>query len=236
MRRFLPYIVILTASWALAGCGGSGGGSSVAPVTSDNALAGAVRSPDQQAADAASRNRIAALVRGKVKHVFVLVQENHTFDQLFGLFPGVNGHYVENLGTYLAQETDCEYDPETLGCQRPFLISPNTNSPNYVEDAPDITGGNNGRYDQEVGIDLSRRCRGRTARARADPEPSTDRSAQRVDRHRGRIRLRHRPVSLVLREKLRALRSLLPGEHRRLDPKQHSALCGSNRANGGRGG
>ena len=128
MRRLVPYIVILTASWAPAGCGGAGAGSSVAPVTSQNAPVGAVRSPDQQVADAAARNRIAALVRGKVKHVFVLVQENHTFDQLFGLFPGVNGQYVENLGTYLAQETDCQYDPQTLGCQRPFLISANTNS------------------------------------------------------------------------------------------------------------
>ena len=83
----------------------------------------------------------------------MLVQENHTFDQIFGLFPGINGQYVENLGTYLAQETDCEYDPQTLGCQRPFLISANPNSPNYVQDAPDIDGGNNGRYDQEVSID-----------------------------------------------------------------------------------
>ena len=40
-----------------------------------------------------------------------------------------------------------------LGCQRPFLISANPNSPSYVADAPDITGGFNGRYDQEVSID-----------------------------------------------------------------------------------
>lgn len=83
----------------------------------------------------------------------MLVQENHTFDQIYGLFSGLNGQYVENLGTYLAQETDCQYDPETQGCQRPFLISANQNSPNYVPDAPDISGGNNGRYDQEVSID-----------------------------------------------------------------------------------
>ncbi len=142
MRRLASYIAILAASWALAGCGGAGGASSVAPVTSD-----------QHVGDAATRARVATLARSKIKHVFVLVQENHTFDQLFGLFPGVNGQYVENLGTYLAQETDCQYDPQTLGCQRPFLISPNTNSPNYVGDAPDITGGDNGRYDQEVSID-----------------------------------------------------------------------------------
>ena len=86
----------------------------------------------------------------------MLIQENHTFDQIFGLFPGVNGQYVENLGTYLAQETDCQPDPMTGGCQRPFLISANPSSPNYVADAPDITGGNNGRYDQEASIDRGR--------------------------------------------------------------------------------
>ncbi|HYL27550.1 MAG TPA: alkaline phosphatase family protein, partial [Candidatus Nitrosotalea sp.] len=103
--------------------------------------------------DEATRRRITNLVRGKVKHVFVLVQENHTFDQLFGLFPGMNGQYVENLGTYLAQTTDCQFDPQTGGCQRPFLISANQSSPNYVPDAPDIDGGFNGRFDQEVSMD-----------------------------------------------------------------------------------
>src|SRR5579863_10426921 len=144
MRRFASNIAILMAAWALAGCGGAPGGSSVAPVTSQNSRVGP---------DAATRARIATLVGTRVKHVFVLIQENHTFDQLFGLFPGMNGQYVENLGTYLAQESDCQYDPETLACQRPFLISANQSSPSYVPDAPDINGGNNGRYDQEVSID-----------------------------------------------------------------------------------
>jgi phospholipase C len=109
-----------------------------------------------QLEDAAARRRIATLAHSKIKHVFVLVQENHTFDQIFGLFPGINGQYVENLGTYLAQETDCQPDPMTGGCQRPFLISANPSSPNYVQDAPDITGGNNGRYDQELSMDRGR--------------------------------------------------------------------------------
>jgi phospholipase C len=113
----------------------------------------AAPSASQQLADEAARRRMAGLARAKIKHVFVLVQENHTFDQIFGLFPGIKGQYVENLGTYLAQETDCQYDPQTLGCQRPFLISTNQNSANYVPDAPDISGGNNGRYDQEFSID-----------------------------------------------------------------------------------
>jgi phospholipase C len=139
-NAFLRAIVaFLAASLTLAACGGADSGSLVAPLAAQNPR---TEMPVSE-----------KLVRSKVKHVFVLVQENHTFDQIFGLFPGMNGQYVENLGTYLAQETDCEYDPQTLGCQRPFLISANPSSPSYVADAADITGGNNGRYDQEVSID-----------------------------------------------------------------------------------
>jgi phospholipase C len=147
MARFVSNLLILAASLALAACGGAG----VAPATAQN-MQGAAASTARNA-DAASRRMMTKLVQSKIKHVFVLVQENHTFDQVFGLFPGMNGQYVENLGTSLAQETDCQFDPETSGCQRPFLISANPNSPNYVPDAPDITGGNNGRYDQEYSID-----------------------------------------------------------------------------------
>lgn len=151
MRRLLTNIVILAASCAIAACGGVGAGSSsVTPLASQ---VGAPGSAAAQLADAATRRRIAGLLRGKIKHVFVLVQENHTFDQEFGLFPGVNGQSVNNLGSYEAQQTDCQNDPMTGGCQRPFLITTNTSSPNYVPDAPDIGGGNNGRYDQEYSID-----------------------------------------------------------------------------------
>lgn len=146
MARLASIIGVLAASAALTACGGT----SMAPMSAQGAQGlGSV----QQIQDAAARHRVAKLAQSRIKHVFVLVQENHTFDQVYGLFPGVNGQYVENLGTYLAQETDCQYDPETLGCQRPFLISANPSSPNYVADAPDITGGNNGRYDQENSID-----------------------------------------------------------------------------------
>jgi phospholipase C len=152
MRRLASTIVILTASWALTACGGAGGGSSsVTPGTPQNERAGTGSA--SQLEDAATRRAITKLLRSKIKHVFVLVQENHTFDQIYGLFPGVNGQSVNNLGTYQAQQTDCQYDPMTGGCQRPFLISANKSSPSYVPDAPDINGGNNGRYDQEYAID-----------------------------------------------------------------------------------
>lgn len=144
-------MVIFIAACALAACGSPNNGSSITPLVSQYDRMG-----EGSPADVAARARVAALARGKIKHVFVLVQENHTFDQIFGLFPGVNGQYVENLGSYLAQATDCQPDPVAGGCQRPFLISADQSSPNYVEDAPDINGGNNGRFDQEVAIDRGR--------------------------------------------------------------------------------
>ena len=113
MRRLASNIVIITATWTLAACGGASGGSSVTPLTSQGAQTGPAAG--RQLADAATLSRITNLARSRIKHVFVLVQENHTFDQVYGLFPGINGQYVENLGTYLARETDCEYDPETSG-------------------------------------------------------------------------------------------------------------------------
>ncbi|HEY2473544.1 MAG TPA: alkaline phosphatase family protein [Candidatus Cybelea sp.] len=147
MARLASNMVILAALLVLVACGGS----PLAPLTSQSALG--VAGSTHQVADAAARRRVMKLAQSRIKHVFVLIQENHTFDQIYGLYPGMNGNYVENLGTYLAQETDCQPDPETQGCQRPFLITTNQNSPNYVADAPDINGGNNGRYDQEYAID-----------------------------------------------------------------------------------
>jgi phospholipase C len=94
---------------------------------------------------------VQALVAQKVKHVFVLVQENHTFDNYFGLYPGSN---VENLASSTAQSLDCMPDPDAGGaCQRPFLISTNKASANYTKDAPDIAGGSNSRYGQQYAID-----------------------------------------------------------------------------------
>lgn len=96
-----------------------------------------------------------ALAQQKIKHVFVVVQENHTFDNYFGLYPGTGGQRVENLASRVARADDCVPDPEAGAgaCQRPFLISSNPSSPNYVTDAPDIGGGENDRFGQQYAID-----------------------------------------------------------------------------------
>lgn len=86
---------------------------------------------------------LAALVRQKIKHVFVIYQENRSFDSYFGTFPG-----AENLSSTLAQTQGFrQYDP--LGNQwvTPFRIN--------VADTADadhsrlslITKSDNGRMD-----------------------------------------------------------------------------------------
>ncbi|HEX8806165.1 MAG TPA: alkaline phosphatase family protein [Candidatus Aquilonibacter sp.] len=157
MRRLVAGVAVSTL--LLGGCGGGGG---VAPGMSASAQSVAAQSATTESASAKNIERggppgsnpeMVRLVRSKIKHVFVLIQENHTFDQYFGLYPGTHGDSVENLGSPTAREDDCVPDPVAGGCQRPFLISANPRSPNYVVDAPDITGGNNNRYDQEFAID-----------------------------------------------------------------------------------
>ena len=134
LRRFVGSVGILALSVGpLAGGSGGNGSSVLAPASPPPGLL--------------------ALVRQKVKHVFVIVQENHSFDNYFGLYPGTGGQTVENLGSATAQADDCVPDPQTGGCQKPFLISANANSPSYVPDAPDVDGGNNDRNDQEAAID-----------------------------------------------------------------------------------
>jgi len=144
-------VVALSLSWFLAGCGGHAAGSSVTPSTP--ASASSLQEASLLRPGGGGDNTIQALVRAHVKHIFVLIQENHTFDQYFGLYPGTDGQYVENLGSPIARADDCVPDPQTGSCQRPFLISADTYSPDYVQDAPDITGGNNDRNDQEAAID-----------------------------------------------------------------------------------
>jgi phospholipase C len=169
MRRFHTGVAaLLVGSLSLAACGGGGGGmmsTAAGPLQADSNTSAAQRSAsttidastmraiEHPAYEGPETAALVSLVRAKVKHVFVIIQENHTFDQYFGLYPGTNGQSVENLGTPLAQQNDCQQDPVAGGCQRPFLISANPNSPNYVPDAPDIDGGDNSRYGQEAGID-----------------------------------------------------------------------------------
>ncbi|MEA2486139.1 MAG: hypothetical protein QOD46_1250 [Actinomycetota bacterium] len=51
----------------------------------------------------------------KIKHVVILMQENRSFDNMFGTFPGADGIPMKN-----GVPTVCLPNPATHGCTRPF--------------------------------------------------------------------------------------------------------------------
>ena len=52
-----------------------------------------------------SQSQLVKLLQEKVKYVFVIFNENHSFDNEFGTFPGVNGLYSDGLHPRSAADT-----------------------------------------------------------------------------------------------------------------------------------
>ena len=80
-----------------------------------------------------SRDEIIAALRKKVRYVFVVFNENHSFDNEFGSFPGVNGLYSDGLKPrdaaatpgFLQRYTDWQGQARTA---QPFRIGPEQNA------------------------------------------------------------------------------------------------------------
>src|SRR5450759_2640115 len=75
----------------------------------------------------------------KIQHVVVIMQENRSFDQYFGTFPGADG-----LPTQNGQFTTCIPDPATGTCVKPYHDSSDLNygGPHgQVNATADINGG-----------------------------------------------------------------------------------------------
>ncbi len=88
----------------------------------------------------------ASLVRSRIKHVFVIYQENHTFDNYFGTYPG-----AENLTTALARAHGFrQYDPIGKQWVTPFRITdPDTSGPSQAREVVEAKM-NGGAMDQFV--------------------------------------------------------------------------------------
>lgn len=56
-----------------------------------------------------------ALVKDKIKHIIVIMQENRSFDEYFGTFPGADGIPMQN-----GVPTVCVPDARTGGCVKPY--------------------------------------------------------------------------------------------------------------------
>src|SRR5579864_8484833 len=75
----------------------------------------------------------------KIQHVVVIMQENRSFDQYFGTFPGADGFPTQN-----GQFTVCVPDPAINTCVKPYHDSSDLNygGPHgQVNAAADINGG-----------------------------------------------------------------------------------------------
>ena len=81
-----------------------------------------------------SKQQIVALLREKVKYVFVLYQENRSFDSYFGTFPGAEGlfsHPADQTPGF--EQTLIDTDGQEIAL-RPFRIGPR----HYASDTDDI--------------------------------------------------------------------------------------------------
>ncbi len=80
-----------------------------------------------------SQAQLTTLLQQKIKYVFVIFNENHSFDNEYGTFPGVNGLYSDgvnprsaaNTTGYTQTYTDVNSNTVTV---TPFLIGPQQNS------------------------------------------------------------------------------------------------------------
>jgi phospholipase C len=80
-----------------------------------------------------------ALARDKIKHVIVIMQENRSFDQYFGTYPGADG-----IPMQAGVPTVCVPDPQTKACVKPYHDPKDVNAggPHGAASATaDINGG-----------------------------------------------------------------------------------------------
>ena len=80
-----------------------------------------------------------AQLRSKIKHIVIIMQENRSFDNYFGTYPGADGIPMQN-----GVPTVCAPDPQINHCVKPFH-DPNDkdqDAPHFAVDATqDIDGG-----------------------------------------------------------------------------------------------
>ena len=82
---------------------------------------------------ALTNQQMIALIRSKIKYVFVIFNENNSFDHEYGTFPGVNGLYSDGLNPrssantpgFTQSYTDVNGNAVTV---QPFLIGPQQNA------------------------------------------------------------------------------------------------------------
>jgi phospholipase C len=104
-----------------------------------------------------SQEQLVKLLRKRVKYVFIIFNENHSFDNEYGTFPGVNGIYSDGLEPRSAADTPGftqTYTDNKTGATvtvQPFRLGPEENS--TVMDSVDHSNtGMIAKYDVTNGV------------------------------------------------------------------------------------
>ncbi len=84
-----------------------------------------------------TRKQLLSLLRQNVKYVFILYQENRSFDHYFGTFPGVEGIYSHSQSETPGFTQDIENTDGTTMQIQPFRIGPKE----YAADLDDVGHG-----------------------------------------------------------------------------------------------
>jgi len=116
---------------------------------------GARANPQTRAGDAAL---LATSGIHKIKHVIVIMQENRSFDNYFGTYPGAKG-----IPPHV-----CLHDPRNGGCRRPWVDHHDSNGNNPHAETPFQADVNGGKMNGFVAVAERMMCRPKPARCRPD--------------------------------------------------------------------
>jgi phospholipase C len=92
----------------------------------------------------------------KIEHIIVIMQENRSFDQYFGTFPGADGLLTKS--GKVKPSIRCNPNPWTGGCMKPYVDHRNNSSDPPHSEPATIMSINGGRMDGFVRAAASVRC------------------------------------------------------------------------------
>jgi len=93
------------------------------PPTQAPSATQALPTPTAAAAPISSSSTSLMIARDKIKHVVVIMQENRSFDEYFGTYPGADGIPMQN-----GVPTVCSPNPQTGQCLKPYYNPNDINS------------------------------------------------------------------------------------------------------------
>lgn len=104
-----------------------------------------------------SQSQLVALLRAKIKYVFVIFNENRSFDSEYGTFPGANGIYSDGQNPRSAANTPGFYQTYTDNLTgatvtvQPFRLDPKENS-SVIDSTDHSNAGMIAKYDVQNGV------------------------------------------------------------------------------------